>query len=200
MRGEWPLLIALVSLGLGCGDSSPAAILRTGSPSEAAAKAMELHDSNKDGKLDKSELAAVASLARSQRSIDANRDGAISQTELEARFTAHDAMADLAPVEVEILENGSPLAGAEVEFTAEPFMGEGKQAYRGTTAENGVCGLTGESVELPGVPIGFYRVRITHAAGSADVTRGCEVATDLPTANRLVFDTKVADPVQQPVR
>jgi hypothetical protein len=190
------LLLCASLLALpGCGDDSPAAILRTGSPADAAAKALQLHDSNNDGKLDKSELGAVPSLAGSVLHVDANRDGAIAQAELEARFTAHDAMADLATFDVEVTENGSPLDGAVVTFIAEPFMGEGKQAYVGTTAANGMCGLVGESVKIPGVPVGFYRVQIAHAASGADVTRGCEVATDLPTANRLAFDTKIAGPI-----
>jgi hypothetical protein len=189
------LWCALLLASPGCGDGSPAAILRTGSPADAAGKALQLHDSNQDGKLDTSELGAVPSLAGSVRRIDSNRDGAIAQAELEARFNAHDAMADLATFDVEVLQNGSPLDGAVVTFTAEPFMGEGKQAYVGTTTANGMCGLVGESVQIPGVPIGFYRVRIVHAASGADVNRGCEVATDLPTANRLAFDTKVAGPI-----
>lgn len=200
MRSCWPVVAVVSSLCLGCRDASPGAVLRSGTPGEAAAKAMELHDSNKDGKLDKTELAAAPSLADSVRRTDANRDGAIAQTELEARFTAHDAMADLVAVEVEVRENGSPMEAAEVTLTAEPFMGEGKQSYRGTTAADGLCALTGEDVALDGVPMGFYRVKIVHAASGTEVTRGCEVATDLPNANRLVFDTKTEAPPQPSIR
>jgi hypothetical protein len=71
-------------------------------------------------------------------------------------------------------------------------MGEGKQPYVGTTGDNGMCGLKGQVANVDGVPVGFYQVRIVHAASGVDVTRGCEVATDLPTANSMVFDTKLA--------
>lgn len=185
------LVLSSVVMAGGCNTASPGSILRTGTPAEAAAKAMELHDSNKDGKLDKLELAATSSLASSLRHIDANRDGAVSLAELQARFEGHDAMADLASFDVQITANRAPLAGAEVTFAAEPFMGEGKQAYVGATGDNGMCGLKGQTANVPGVPVGFYQVRIVHAASGVDVTRGCEVATDLPTANRMVFDTKL---------
>src|SRR5215213_6376411 len=152
------LFLALAGLTSGCGKASPAAILRTGGPSEAAAKVMELHDSNKDGKLDKQELSAVPSLAGSVRHIDANRDGAIDLAEMQARFEAHDKMPDLASFVVEVSTNRVRLAGAEVTYTPESFMGEGKQSYVGTTSENGVCGLKGEEANVPGVPMGFYQV------------------------------------------
>ena len=74
----------------------------------------------------------------------------------------------------------------------EPFMGEGKQSYLGTTSDNGVCGLKGQQANVPGVPMGFYQVRIVHVASGVDLTRGCEVATDLPTAHSMIFDTKLA--------
>jgi hypothetical protein len=152
---------------------------------------MELHDSNKDGKLAKQELSGAPSLTGSVRHVDANGDGTVSLAELQSRFEAHDKMPDLASFDVQVTANRVPLAGAEVTFTAEPFMGEGKQPYAGTTAENGICGLRGQVANVPGVPVGFYQVRIVHAASGVDVTRGCEVATDLPTANLMAFDTKL---------
>jgi hypothetical protein len=186
------LVLSSVVVAGGCSKASRESILRRGTPAEAAAKAMELHDSNKDGKLDKQELAAASSLTGSLRYIDANRNGAIELAELQGRFEAHDAMPDLASFDVQITANRAPLAGAEVTFTAEPFMGEGKQPYVGTTADNGMCGLRGQVANVDGVPIGFYQVRIVHTASGVEVTRGCEVATDLPTANRMIFDTELA--------
>jgi hypothetical protein len=175
----------------GCSTASPASILRTGAPGEAAAKVMDLHDANKDGKLDKRELAVASSLTGSLRHIDANRNGAIDLAEMQSRFAAHDNMPDLASFDVQIVANRAPLAGAEVTFTPEPFMGEGKQSYAGVTAENGVCGLRGQVANVPGVPVGFYQAKIIHGPSGVDVTHGCEVATDSPTANIMVFDTKL---------
>jgi hypothetical protein len=182
----------LALLANGCGGASPSSILRTGTPAEAAAKAAGQYDSNKDGKIDKQELAASPALLAGLPHIDANRDGSIDIAELQKRFEAHDNMTDLASFDVQVLSGQAPLAGAEVTFTAEPFMGEGKQPYVGTTAENGVCGLRGQEAEVPGVPLGFYRVRIVHVASGVDITRGCEVAADLPTRNGMAFDVKLA--------
>src|SRR5215207_9564755 len=71
------LAIVASLLVCGCNGPSPASILRTGSPSEAAAKAAELYDSNRDGKFDKQELSAAPSLLSSLSHADANRNGAI---------------------------------------------------------------------------------------------------------------------------
>jgi hypothetical protein len=153
---------------------------------------MELHDANKDGKLDKKELAAVPSLAFSAGQVDKSRDGAIDLAEMQARFEAHDQMSDLVAFDVQVSARGAPLSGATVTLTPEPFMGERKQSYVGSSTEGGLCILKGQEVELVGVPIGYYKVTIAHDASGANVTRGCEVADDLPTANRLAFDTQLA--------
>jgi hypothetical protein len=165
--------------------------LRDGTPEEAAARVMESVDADKDGKIVAQELASSPGLADGLPRIDANRDRVIDLSEMTARFAAHDKQSKLVALQVSVTAKRSPLDGAVVTFTPEPFMGEGKQAYIGTTS-GGSCSLQGQDVKLPGLPAGYYKVQIVHAASGTDVTRGVEVADDTPSPNRLTFDTQVA--------
>jgi hypothetical protein len=188
-RSSFALLV--LPLALGCGKSG-GTLRREGSPEEAATKVMELYDGNKDGKITSDELAASPALVDGLSRIDTNRDGAIDLAEMTARFTAHDSMSHLVAFEVQVTSKRVPLDGAVITFTAEPFMGEGKQAYVGTTAA-GLCQqLEGQERKVPGVPTGYYKVHIVHEASGTDATRGVEVADDTPSPNRLAFDTQLA--------
>jgi hypothetical protein len=184
--------LALLALA-GCGRSV-ASQLRTSTPGEAAAAALAEYDGDKNGKLEAAELESCPALVDAQSRIDSNRDGAIDAAELEARFTAHDGMSDLVGFEVRVTSNKAPLAGATVTYTPEPFMGEGKQTYEGISTDGGSCYVEGQDVKLPGVPVGFYKVRIVHGPSGVDVTRGCEVADDSPSSNRMAFDAKLTTP------
>jgi hypothetical protein len=70
-------------------------------------------------------------------------------------------------------------------------MGEGKQSYVGTSEESGSCYLVGQEVDLGSVPTGFYKVHIVHEGSGIDAMRGCEVADDSPSANRMAFDAVI---------
>jgi hypothetical protein len=185
------LALITVSIATGCNKSS-GSLLREGTPEEAAAKVLELYDANKDGKVASNELTSSPALVDGLPRIDTNRDGAIDLAEMTARFAAHDDMSQLVALDVLITSKRQPLDGAVVTFTAEPFMGEGKQSYSGTTS-GGVCHLQGQEKEIRGVvPTGYYKVHIVHEASGTDVTRGVEVADDTPSPNRLAFDTQRA--------
>jgi hypothetical protein len=179
---------ALAVFQAGCGQSEESQ-LRTSTPAEAAAKVMELYDADDDGRLATDEIKASPGLADGLVRIDVNRDGAIDESEMEIRFEAHDGLADLVAFEVRVTKNRTPLEGAEVTFTPELLMGEDKQAYAGTSGPGGLCVVKPlGDVPLPAVPTGYYSVHIVHAPSGVDVTRGCEVASDLPSPNRLEFD------------
>lgn len=190
-RRRMSVLIVALIVAAGCSKSGVSQF-RTNAPAEATALVLERYDSNKDGKLVAGELAASPGLVDGVGRIDANRDGGFDAAELEARFAAHDQMSDIIGFQVRITANQAPLSGATVTFIPEPFMGEGKQSYVGTTADSGMCYVSGDEVKLPGVPVGFYKVHIVHAASGADVTRGCEVGDDMPSPNRLAFDTELS--------
>jgi hypothetical protein len=64
-------------------------------------------------------------------------------------------------------------------------MGDGLQSYSGVTSEQGRCEPIGGEVDLYGLPVGYYKVHIVHEGQGIDATRGCEVADDAPTGNRI---------------
>ena len=99
-------------------------------------------------------------------------------------------MSDVVGFDLHVSSGGRPLSGATVTYEPEPFMGEGKQSYSGTSNEEGACYLAAQEVRLPGVPTGFYKVHIVQQAEGVDATLGCEVADDVPNANRMAFDVK----------
>jgi len=195
MLDESSWTYALIACGAvlagGCAQSAVSQ-LRTSTPAEAAARVMELYDTNKDGKVAADEVRASPALVNGLSRIDKNRDGAVVVDEMQARFDAHDQMPDLIPFEVYISAKRQPLEGATVTLTAEPFMGEGKQSYVGSTNAGGVAYVVGQDVDLPGLPTGYYTVHIVHAPSETDVKVGCEVAHDLPERNRFSFDTQLA--------
>jgi len=181
------LSATLIAIGLtGCGGKSAVSQLRDGTPAEAAAKVMELYDGDHDGKLIAAELAASPGLAEGLSRIDANRDGVVDLAEMTARFTTLDDLSDVVAMQVMVTANGTPLDGAAVTLTPDPCMGEGKQAYEGTTV-NGLTAPAGLATPMP-TPTGYYTLHIVHAATSVDLTRGHEVAEDGPSPNRLMVD------------
>lgn len=179
------LVLVLLPLSVGCGGSAHTQ-LRNYDAQTAAAKAMELHDSDSDGKIAGNELKNSLALSASLRRIDKDGDGAVSRDELLARFEALDAQSDLVAVSVRVTLKGGPLSEAQITLTPAAFMGEGLQEYTGTTDSNGQCPLTGSVVQLPGLPTGFYQARIVHSGSKTDAVRGCEIADDA-SGNRLTL-------------
>ncbi len=177
----------LLVIGLtGCSGKSAVSQLRDGTPPEAAAKVMELYDSDRDGKLVAAELAASPGLAEGLTRIDANKDGIIDLAEMTARFAAQDDLSDVISMQVKVTANGTPLDGAIVTMTPDPCMGEDKQAYEGTTVNGSVTPM-GVVTPMP-TPVGYYTLHVVHAATAVDLKRGHEVADDAPSPNRLAVD------------
>src|SRR5687767_9647499 len=81
-------LTVFLAVVAGCGKASSGSVLRSGTPDEAAAKVLELYDTNKDGKIVTAELAASPGLRDGLPRIDSNRDKAIDLSEMTARFAA----------------------------------------------------------------------------------------------------------------
>jgi hypothetical protein len=167
----------------GCGGAISGGVQKY-DPASAAAKAIEIYDSNRDGKLSADELKNSPALAARVRRIDTSGDGILNKEEIQARMEALDAGADLIAMDIRLISNGRPLVGAEVTLTPEPFLGEGYQTFSGTSVEGGVCPLVGNGKRLPGIPAGFYQAKIVHTGQGINVVRGMEIADDT-TGNRL---------------
>jgi hypothetical protein len=177
------MLLLILGVSAGC-SGSVRSQLANYDPPTAAAKAMELYDGDRDGKIVGEEMKKCPELSNSLRRIDASGDGAISRDELQNRFEALETQSDLVAVVVLVTSEGRPLSDATVMLTPAPFMGEGLQTYSGTTSGGGDCIPSGSAVKLPGLPRGFYQVKVTQADQKIDALRGCEISDDA-SGNRL---------------
>jgi hypothetical protein len=181
---RWSPFALLSLVAVGCGRTVESQ-LPSYDPAFAASKAMELYDSNNDGKLAADELSKCPALLVGLPRIDRNNDRAISAEEVQARFEALKLQSDVKTIDLLVTSKRRPLGGATVTFTPEPFMGDGQQSFSGTTTEQGRCELIGSKVDLYGLPVGYFKVHVVHDGQGIDVTKGCEVADDSPEGNRI---------------
>jgi hypothetical protein len=195
-------LIAAALLAMaGCWGSGPSRVYPQGIASNAAQKAMELYDTNKDGVLDAAELEKAPGLKAALKEVDKNGDGKISADEINARIEAwKQSKVGRLSMECSVLHNGQPLAGATVKFVPESFLGSELKEGSGATDANGFArismAISGPD-DLPGMSPGFYRVEITKsgenipAKYNTETVLGQEVAKDAAGSQQGVkFDLK----------
>ena len=131
-------------------------------PVDAAAQAIIHYDKNGDNQLSASELSGSPSLAASMKRIDKNQDGAITAEEIEKRLRDWlDSGTSLVGAMVMVTLNGEPLVDAEIVVEPETFLGKAYKTARATTDETGMATFEGHDPELPGLHLGFYRVRVS---------------------------------------
>ncbi len=156
------LLIVSILFAAGC-SRRPRAPRRPGVNAAAAGRAaIEMYDTDGDGKLDTTELERCPALLMALPLADTDGDGKLSADEIAARVEAWFAfgtiMMDAAPL---VTLDGQPLEGAEVVFEPEEFLGEGFTECRGVTDASGQARVSGSDATYPGVYVGAYRVRIS---------------------------------------
>ena len=169
--------------------------------SAAGAKAIEMYDTDKDGKISGAELDKCPALRAALAQIDATGEGSITAAKITARIKAwQDSKLGRMSLSCTVLHNGKPLANAGVKFVPEKFLGENVKTASGKTDANGVAMIsvptTGRD-DPPGVAPGLYRVEITKAGDNvpakynSDTTLGQEVALDAQGLREGVkFDLK----------
>ena len=131
----------------------------------AGARAIELFDTNKDGKIDGAELDGCPGLKAAIDQIDPSGMREITADKIAARIKAwQDSKLARMTISCTVLHNGQPLEGTEVRFVPEKYLGDNIPVATGKTDQNGVAFLsiptTGQT-DPPGVPCGFYRVEIS---------------------------------------
>jgi hypothetical protein len=182
-------IVPLTLLLAGC-TSSETPIPEKYAPEKAAEVAMSTYDANSDGKIAGAELDKCPALKFALPRVDTSspRDDAITPDEIAKRMQALEKQSKLMGTTVQVTSARGPVSGATVTLALEPFMGADLPIYTVTTdqAGAGTPGLLGSDEPVAGIPLGFYRVTIA-APGQAEVIRGCEVADDSPTSNRLIF-------------
>lgn len=183
----WVLMTVLV-VGAGCSQSPsrlhPPAI----DASAAGAKAVEIYDTNKDGKISGDELDRCPGLKAAIAQIDTSGQGAVTAEMITARIKSwQDSKIARMPVSCVLMRRGVPLSGATVTFVPEEFLGANVMAASGKTNERGLAAIgvptTGPNDPF-GVAPGFYRVEITKtgdkipAKYNTKTILGQEVAAD----------------------
>ena len=180
------LAISLM-VAIGCQRKPPRLYPPPIDASAAGAQAIEMYDTNKDGKISGAELDKCPALKAAMARIDRTGEGAITAAMITARIRAwQDSKLGRMPFMCTVLHNGKPLVGAEVKLVPEKFLGDKMQTASGKTNQNGMAMLsvptTGRD-DPPGVAPGLYRVEITKgseipAKYNTETTLGQEVAQD----------------------
>ena len=166
------LALLCVSVALtGCSQHPPRVLQPSLSPSSAASNAMAEFDSNGDGVLSGQELQAATGLNAAIKRFDKNGDGQLDEAEIEARLNewVGSRIAIFAPAYIITLD-GRPVAGANVQFEPEGFLGDAFQTVSAVTDEGGeVVPAKLEGYPVAGIPLGLYRMRISKLVDGKDI-------------------------------
>jgi hypothetical protein len=193
-RLGWGLvLLGMLSLATyaGCDHPPPRVEQPSYSPSSEAAQAMELYDTNKDGKIAGPELDKAPGLKASLKVLGTDKDKGITSEQIVTRIKRwKESRIGRTSLSCMVLRNGQPLAGATVKFVPEKFVADAlTETATGTTNQTGMAMLTiptepGPDAPPPGVPPGIYRVEITKSGDNipakynTETTLGQEVSLD----------------------
>jgi hypothetical protein len=192
------ILAAALLLDTGCWRGLPRLRPPSINASSAAAKAIEMYDADKDGKIGGAELDKSPALKAALAQIDTAGEGTITAAKITARIKKWQEN-KIARMQLEciVLHNGKPLAGAEVKFIPEAFLGDEIKTATGKTNQRGMARLSGATAsraDPPGVAFGLYRVEITKpgekipAKYNTQTTLGQEVALDAPNLQDIRFN------------
>ncbi|MDZ4784394.1 MAG: hypothetical protein SGJ19_29465 [Planctomycetia bacterium] len=176
----------------GCLGTPPAPPMPSYDPAGSSAKAFELYDANKDGKINGKELEKSASLTFALDELDINGDKAIDNAELTGRLQTYVDMGVARKLfTAQLVLDDAPLGEAEVKLIPEEFMLGAVTEGIGVSDAVGMVVVSAPDVDPPGLGVGFYRVQVSKkdAAGkemvpakfNADTTLGIE----LPASTRM---------------
>jgi hypothetical protein len=174
-------------------------------PSDAGQQAMEIYDTDGDGRVAGAELEKAPGLKAALPRLDSNSDNAVTADEVAARVEAWKrAGIGLMSFGFTVTLNGSPLSGATVRFEPEPFLGDEIKSATTTTNHLGGGSATIAKEDRPdpsfppGMQLGLYKVKISKmnggketipAAYNENTILGQEVAQDVSEIanNRVVY-------------
>lgn len=160
--------------------------------SRAGSDALELYDTDGDGFIAGKELDATPPLKNELALIDTDKDGGISADEIAARVNAwKEQKTGLLSLRGTVALDGKPARGMMVLYEPEPFLADYLAPASGETDQFGLFAASVAKEDRPtadtpsGVPMGFYRVRITSKEGKSvparfntDTVLGLEVSFD----------------------
>ncbi|MCC6123378.1 MAG: hypothetical protein IT426_00300 [Pirellulales bacterium] len=190
----WAVL-GMVSLAFssGCDRPPPRVYGPDYKPSAEAAKAMELFDTNKDGKIAGTELDKSPGLLASLKVMGTDRERGVTPDHIKQRAEKWlESKIGRMNINCQVLRNNQPLVGATVKFVPEPFLTDAlDKTPEGTTSPTGMAMVSlpttpGPDGDPAGMAPGIYRVEVTKSGESIPAqyntatTLGQEVSLDNP--------------------
>jgi len=169
----------------------------------AGQEAIQMFDKNKDGKISGAELDAVPSLKEALPNF--NPPSTVEKGVTAANVTERikkwqeSRVGKIGSITCTVKRGGKPLAGADVKFVPEKFLGSNMPVCSGTSSVDGVAILSAplqSTDDVSGVPPGYYRVEITKsgenipAKYNTQTIFGAEIAPDTMRRTQLIFDIK----------
>lgn len=191
--------VALISCNSGPGRVNQPYIDSGG----AGEMAMEVYDTNGDGKVVGAELAKAPGLTALLATGDADKDGAITADEVAARIDKwKEQKTGVTIFSFLVTLDGKPVEGASVVFEPESFLGDEIKAGIGETGFGGSGGASipkdqrPSPTSPPGMHLGLYQVKISKKLGDKEIvppkynestTLGLEVAGDTLASGTVEF-------------
>jgi len=190
------LSAALATVISGClGSGTPARIYPPSiNASAAGAKAMEMYDANKDGKLSDEELDKCPALKDSAKKANAEITADFIANRIKEWQATRIGQTQFGCT---IKHHGKPLVGADVIFIPEKFLGDNIKPASGKTMDGGGVSPV-ISADAPGLALGWYRVVVSKPglnippkySSETETVLGVEVGNDIGGAASPVFDMK----------
>jgi hypothetical protein len=165
------LLLGWIVPLCGCGQLAQSSVRPPAvNPGEAAKKAIELYDKDRNGLLSPAELAACPGLLTALADYDTSGDKQLGREEIAARLTAmYSSGTGLTPMHCRVTLDSRPLRGARVRLIAEAFLGSDMKSAEGVTDGSGTAAIGISENDLPeklrtmkAMQLGLYRVEVTH--------------------------------------
>jgi hypothetical protein len=163
----WSLVVVLAAL-VGCHGDPPPPGRPPLVPAEMARRAMELYDTNHDGRIDAAELTQSPALAALAASLGPQAAEGLTEEQLARRAEAWlKSPSGLVPQRLAIDLDERPLAGASVTLEPDACMGPAYYPASATTDAAGQC-CPGVDPRYGGLWLGLYRIRISKLDGGRE--------------------------------
>ncbi|QEG36398.1 EF-hand domain-containing protein [Bythopirellula goksoeyrii] len=176
-RSIWLLtfFVAFTLISLeGCSRGPAAVHVPEVDPVESSKQAFELYDTDNDGQLSDTELAACPGIQMHLQLYDKDSDGSVSQQELEEQLNSLvSGQIGVTSLRIQVRLDGRPLPGAQIKLVPEMYLGDDVNVAYGTTNGRGTATMDIRDEDSPasdhgllGVHYGTYKVEVTHPEAS----------------------------------
>lgn len=180
----------VIVISVGCSKGAARRLPQAKFDSAAGAKALEMYDTNKDGKISGEELDKCSALKSAISRLDPSGKNEVTAEAITAEIQKWiDSKCARKGFKCLVKRNGQPLADATVKLIPEKFLGPAVEAGTGKTDKNGQTSIC---VPTPpaGMGPGFYRVVVTKEgmtipdkySTEAATILGIEISRDFPSA------------------